>query len=96
MGPSRYGDQYMNQVGANYQQSMQQPQQPAAPASIDQSGRHAPEAYLDALSNPGKVNTPGAQMLPGTSPTGPQSQPSVLAQFLAEQSWRPDDGRWRL
>ena len=42
------------------------------------------QAYLDALSNPGKVTTPGAQMLPGTSPTGPQSQPSVLAQFLQQ------------
>ena len=82
LGGGRYGDQYMNQTAANYQQG-QQPQQPAAPAAstnpVDMR-----QAYLDALSNPGKVNTPGAQMLPGTSPTGPQSQPSVLAQFLAQ------------
>ena len=80
LGGGRYGDQYMNQTAANYQQG-QQPAQPAAPAAptnpVDMR-----QAYLDALSNPGKVNTPGAQMLPGTSPTGPQSQPSVLAQFL--------------
>ena len=81
-GPGRYGDQYMNQVGANYQQSMQQPQQAAPAASTNPVDMR--QAYLDALSNPGKVNTPGAQMLPGTSPTGPQSQPSVLAQFLAQ------------
>ena len=48
------------------------------------------QAYLDALSNPGKVTTPGAQMLPGTSPTGPQSQPSVLAQFLQQH---PEGGQ---
>ena len=41
------------------------------------------QAYLDALSKSRQgERTPGAQMLPGTSPTGPQSQPSVLAQFL--------------
>jgi hypothetical protein len=61
----------------------QQPAAAAAPAAptnpIDMR-----QAYLDALSNPGKVTTPGAQMLPGTSPTGPQSQPSVLSQFLAQ------------
>ncbi len=41
------------------------------------------QAYLDALSNPGKVTTPGAVMQPGTTPTGPASQPSVLDAFLA-------------
>ena len=60
----------------------QQPQQAAPAASTNPVDMR--QAYLDALSNPGKVNTPGAQMLPGTSPTGPQSQPSVLAQFLAQ------------
>jgi hypothetical protein len=44
------------------------------------------QAYLDALANPGKVNTPGAQLLPGTSLTGPigaNQQPSVMQAFLA-------------
>ena len=62
---------------------MGQPQQQAAPAA-PQNPIDMRQAYLDALSNPGKVTTPGAQMLPGTSPTGPQSQPSVLAQFLQQ------------
>ena len=62
------------------QGTAQQAPAPAAPQNpIDMR-----QAYLDALSNPGKVTTPGAQMLPGTSPTGPQSQPSVLAQFLQQ------------
>ena len=56
----------------------------AAPAAAPQNPIDMRQAYLDALSNPGKVTTPGAQMLPGTSPTGPQSQPSVLAQFLQQ------------
>ena len=60
-----------------------QPQAPAA-AAAPTNPVDMRQAYLDALSNPGKVTTPGAQMLPGTSPTGPQSQPSVLAQFLAQ------------
>ena len=62
--------------------SPQAPQQ-SAPAA-QQNPVDMRQAYLDALSNPGKVTTPGAQMLPGTSPTGPQSQPSVLAQFLQQ------------
>ena len=63
-----------------WRQQQQAPTAPAAPTNpIDMR-----QAYLDALSNPGKVTTPGAQMLPGTSPTGPQSQPSVLAQFLQQ------------
>ena len=64
-----------------------------APQQAQQSAPAAPtnpidmrQAYLDALSNPGKVTTPGAQMLPGTSPTGPLSQPSVLAQFLQQHT----------
>ena len=61
---------------------------PPRPAS--QSDRHLRQAYLDALSNPGKVTTPGAQMLPGTTPTGPSSQPSVLAQFLSQH---PEGGQ---
>ena len=61
----------------------QQAPQQSAPAA-QQNPVDMRQAYLDALSNPGKVTTPGAQMLPGTSPTGPQSQPSVLAQFLAQ------------
>lgn len=39
------------------------------------------QAYLDALSNPGPVTTPGAVMQPGAT-TG-AAQPSVLQAFLA-------------
>lgn len=59
-------------------------QQTAASAPAPTNPIDMRQAYLDALSNPGKVNTPGAQMLPGTTPTGPlQSNPSVLQTFLA-------------
>lgn len=81
---SPMGLELMNDAGSRWNQMVSQPSPaaasaPAAPTNpIDMR-----QAYLDALSNPGKVTTPGAQMLPGTSPTGPQSQPSVLSQFLS-------------
>lgn len=60
------------------------PQQAAAPAAPQApSPPDLRQAYLDALANPGKVNTPGAQMYPGAQPTG-VPQPSVLQQFLAK------------
>jgi hypothetical protein len=40
------------------------------------------DQYLNLLANPGKVTTPGAQILPGTSMTGP-IQSNVLQNFLA-------------
>ena len=57
--------------------AQQAPQQsaPAAPQNpIDMR-----QAYLDALSNPGKVTTPGANV-PQASPLG---SPSVMNSFLA-------------
>jgi hypothetical protein len=66
-------------------QAPQQPTAQAAPAPTNPYNMR--QAYLDALSNPGHVTTPGAVMLPGTSPTGPigsNQQPSVLQAFLAQ------------
>ena len=65
-----------------YPQGPAPQQQQAAPAPTNPIDMR--QAYLDALSNPGKVNTPGAQILPGTSTTGPvgAQQPSVLQAFL--------------
>ena len=84
-GPGRYGDQYMNQVGANYQQSTQ-PQAQAAPAAqtnpIDMN-----QAYMAALQNPGKVTTPGATV-PQSAP--PSNQSGVLQQFL--NNWQQGGG----
>ena len=63
------------------QQQAAAPAAPTPPAPPDMR-----QAYLDALANPGKVNTPGAQMLPGTTPTGPigaGQNPSVMQAFLA-------------
>ena len=82
-GSNQYAQQPMTPFGQGQQQGVGGSQAPTAPAA-PQNPIDMRQAYLDALSNPGKVNTPGAQMLPGTSPTGPQSQPSVLAQFLAQ------------
>ena len=69
---------------AGMAQTRRRAQQRRAAPAAPQNPIDMRQAYLDALSNPGKVTTPGAQMLPGTSPTGPQSQPSVLAQFLQQ------------
>jgi hypothetical protein len=63
----------------------------SAPTSSASSPSSSPNsansrlAYLQALSNPGNPVTPGAQILPGTSMTGPvgSGQPSVLQSFLA-------------
>ena len=80
LGRGVVGPSWQGPGGGTPQQQAPQQSAPAAPTNpIDMR-----QAYLDALSNPGKVTTPGAQMLPGTSPTGPQSQPSVLAQFLQQ------------
>lgn len=56
--------------------------QQAAPAPAPQNPIDMRQAYLDALANPGKVTTPGAQIYPGAAPTG-APQPSVLDKFLA-------------
>ena len=49
------------------QQGMAPQQQGPAASAAPQNPIDMRQAYLDALSNPGKVTTPGAQMLPGTS-----------------------------
>lgn len=69
------------------------PQQQQAPAATPapQNPIDMRQAYLDALSNPGKVNTPGAQIYPGAQQTG-APQPSVLAQFLNQQGGRTGAG----
>jgi hypothetical protein len=54
-------------------------QQAAAPAAAPTNPIDMRQAYLDALSNPGKVTTPGATV-PQAAPLG---QPSVLNSFLA-------------
>ena len=82
LGRGVVGPSWQGPGGGAPQQGMAQ--QAPASAAAPQNPVDMRQAYLDALSNPGKVTTPGAQMLPGTSPTGPQSQPSVLAQFLQQ------------
>ena len=57
---------------------MAQPAQQSAPAA-QQNPIDMRQAYLDALSNPGKVTTPGATV-PQASPLG---SPSVMNSFLA-------------
>lgn len=52
------------------------------------------QAYLQALANPGTPAMPSAQILPGTSTTGPvgSGQPSVLQSFLGSQSGKQIPG----
>ena len=82
LGRGVTGTSWQGPGGGTPQQGMRRSKRPRPPRR--QNPIDMRQAYLDALSNPGKVTTPGAQMLPGTSPTGPQSQPSVLAQFLQQ------------
>lgn len=70
-GPSWQGP------GGGTPQQQQAPQQ-SAPAA-QQNPVDMRQAYLDALSNPGKVTTPGATV-PQASPLG---SPSVMNSFLA-------------
>lgn len=71
----------MNMGGQNFNQMASQSQ--AAPAASPTNPIDMRQAYLTALSNPGKVTTPGAQVQPGTTPTG-APQPSVLQAFLSQ------------
>jgi hypothetical protein len=80
-----FGSDYEPIYGSMQPQAQTQAAPAAAPAPTNPYNMR--QAYLDALSNPGHVATPGAQMLPGTSPTGPigsNQQPSVLQAFLAQ------------
>jgi hypothetical protein len=56
--------------------------QQAAPAGPDMSA-----AYLNALANPGKIQTPGATVAQAAPPS---NQSGVLQQFL--QNWKPTQG----
>jgi hypothetical protein len=78
-GQSAYGYAMVPQQGI-----LGHPQQAAAAPAAPTNPIDMRQAYLTALANPGHVATPGAQMLPGTTPTGPQSQPSVLQAFLSQ------------
>ena len=60
------------------QRMMPQPQQQAQQAPQPQNPVDMRQAYLDALSNPGKVTTPGATV-PQSQPLG---SPSVMSAFL--------------
>ena len=79
MAPNWMPDNYVAS-GDTY---MAMPRQPvdsqAAPAAAQQNPVDMRQAYLDALSNPGKVTTPGANV-PQASPLG---SPSVMNSFLA-------------
>ena len=59
------------------------PQAVAAPAGPDMS-----QAYLNALSNPGRVTTPGATVPQSATPS---NQSGVLQQFLA--NWKAGGGQ---
>ncbi len=63
------------QWGGAQQQAAPAPVAPAAPAGPDMNA-----AYLQALSNPGRIATPGATV-PQSAP--PSNQSGVLQQFLA-------------
>jgi hypothetical protein len=77
-GQGQYLNALTNQGMAPWQQ-----QKPAAPAGPDMNA-----AYLAALANPGKVQTPGATV--AQSPT-PSNQSGVLQQFLA--NWKAGGGQ---
>lgn len=66
----------------------QAPQQPAAPAAAPQTNPiDMGQAYLNALSNPGHVSTPGATVPQAPSPS---NQSGVLQQFL--NNWQQGGG----
>jgi hypothetical protein len=85
--PQSAGAGAMTAAGINgWNQMLSQPQAaapPAAPAGPDMS-----QAYLAALSNPGKVATPGATVAQSPPPSG---QSGVLQQFLA--NWKGGGGQ---
>lgn len=78
-GPTMQGGQ---NIPAQYQFMPNAPQQQAAPAAA-QNPIDMGQAYLAALSNPGKVTTPGATVPQAPLPSG---QSNVLQQFL--QNWQ--------
>jgi hypothetical protein len=70
---------YLQGLGANaFNQMANQPAAPAASAAP--AGPDMNQAYLAALSNPGKVQTPGATVPQAPLPSG---QSGVLQQFLS-------------
>ena len=76
LGRGVVGPSWQGPGGGTPQQ--QAPAQQSAPAA-QQNPIDMRQAYLDALSNPGKVTTPGATV-PQASPLG---SPSVMNSFLA-------------
>ena len=62
-------------------------QQPAAPAAPQTNPVDMGQAYLNALSNPGHVSTPGATVPQAPSPS---NQSGVLQQFL--NNWQQGGG----
>ena len=75
LGRGVVGPSWQGPGGGTPQQQAPQQSAPAAPQNpIDMR-----QAYLDALSNPGKVTTPGATV----SQASPLGSPSVMNSFLA-------------
>ena len=74
-----YGTQTPTYIPATYGYPQSAPQQQAAPAAAPTNPVDMRQAYLTALSNPGKVTTPGATV-PQAQPLG---SPSVMNAFLA-------------
>jgi hypothetical protein len=70
-GGGRYGDPYMNQVAANYQQG-QQPQQQGGQQTSSWQQPNNWQAALSALANPGNPVTQGANapQMTGSQPAG--------------------------
>jgi hypothetical protein len=64
----------------------------AAPAAPAQSAAGLTrDQYLQLLANPGQVPMPGAQAVPGATPTG-APPPNVLQQFLANNQGKTGAG----
>ena len=83
--PAQY---IVNPAYAMSQQGMgQQQAKPAAPAAAPTNPIDMNAAYLQALSNPGKVTTPGATVAQSAPPS---NQSGVLQQFL--QNWQQGGG----
>ena len=80
-GPGRYGDQYMNQVGANYQQSMQPQAQTAPQQTSSWQQPNNWQAAINSLANPGNPVTQGANV---PQQTGSQPAGGVNNAFLQQ------------
>jgi hypothetical protein len=70
--------------GSAQGQAIMAARQPAAPAAPPTNPVDMNAAYLQALSNPGRISTPGATVAQSPAPS---AQSGVLQQFLA--NWKP-------